>query len=232
MTLTNTVLSSLEEPLSAQIERLTSAYTWNGRNRNETKFSAVTLAKTAAIHSLSYSIYSNLGDIILCGDFNARTGNLKDFLENDDVQDLCINSCFNMAEELQVRNNRDIQISPFGRLLIETCISFNLAILNGRTGGDLSGQFTCYTHNGASTIDYAIVNKTLIQHIDHFTVHPPSFNSCHSPLSLVLKLSCDISKLDKNPNNLKDLPYSFKWDDVFRNRFIETLESTEFTTKY
>ena len=117
------------------IERLLSTtYTWNGRNRNETKFLAVTLAKTAAIHSLSYSIYSNLGDIILCGDFNARTGNLKDFLENDDVQDLCINWCFNMAEELQVRNNRDIQISPFGRLLIETCISFNLAILNGRTG--------------------------------------------------------------------------------------------------
>ena len=48
---------------------------------------------------------------------------------------------------------------------------------------------------------------------------------------MVVKLSCDISKLDKNPNNLKDLPYSFKWDDVFRNRFIETLESTEFTTK-
>ena len=122
--------------------------------------------------------YFNLGDIIPCGDFNARTGNLKDFLENDDVQDLCINSCFNMAEELQVRNNRDIQISPFGRLLIETCISFNLAILNGRTRGDLSDQYTWYTHNGASTIDYAIVDKTLIQHIDHFTVHPPSFNSC------------------------------------------------------
>ena len=172
-----------------------------------------------------------MGDIILCGDFNALTGNLKDFLENDDVQDLCINSCFDMAEELQDCNNRDIQISPFGRLLIEKCISFNLAILNGRTRGDLSGQYTCYTHNGASTIDYAIVYKTLIQHIYHVTVHPPNFNSCHSPLSFVLKLSCDISKLDKNQNNLKDLPYSFKWDDVFRNRFIETLESTEFTTK-
>ena len=37
--------------------------------------------------------------------------------------------------------------------------------------------------------------------------------------------------LDKNPNNLKDLPYSFKWDDVFRNRFSKTLKSTKFTTK-
>ena len=92
-------------------------------------------------------------------------------------------------------------------------------------------KYTCYIHNGASTIDYAIVDKTLIQHIDHFTVHPPSVNARHSPLSFVLKLSCDISKLDKNQNNLKDLPFSFKWDDVFRNRFIETLESTEFTTK-
>ena len=87
-----------------------------------------------------------------------------------------------MAEELQDRNNRFIQISPLGRLLIETCISFNLAILTGRTKGYLSGQYTCFTHNGASTIDYPIVDKTLIQHIDHFTVHPPSFNSCHSPL--------------------------------------------------
>ena len=92
-------------------------------------------------------------------------------------------------------------------------------------------KYTCYIHNGASTIDYAIVDKTLIQHIDHFTVHPPSVNARHSPLSFVLKLSCDISKLDKNQNNLKDLPFSFKWDDVFCNRFIETLESTEFTTK-
>ena len=49
-------------------------------------------------------------------------------------------------------------VKQTGRWLIYIkCVDNQLYILNGRTLGDLTGQFTCHTPRGSSTVDYNIV---------------------------------------------------------------------------
>lgn len=166
--------------------------------------------------------FSRKGNIIICGDFNARTGNLKDFLECSNFDSHC--PIDDLSDNLLSRNNRDSQISAFGRLLVETCIAFNLIILNGRTRGDFSGQFTCFTPNGSSVIDYAMVNKELFEYISFFAVNPPSFNSCHSPLTFALLL--DEVIVDKSGDSkLRDFPTAFRWDPLAKECFLSSLKS-------
>ena len=129
------------------------------------------------------------------GDFNARTGALQDFIANDinrfDVHDH--NQSISFPDQVSTnRNNRDITISPFGTRLVEMCLASNLKFLNGRTKGDLLGQFTCYTINGKSAVDYVITSETIIPKILFFTVEPPTYNTCHSPLSFALKIQSQI----------------------------------------
>ena len=43
-----------------------------------------------------------------------------------------------------VRNTKDTIVNSYGRKLIDTCISHNLTIVNGRVSGDLLGKYTSY----------------------------------------------------------------------------------------
>ena len=45
-----------------------------------------------------------------------------------------------------------------------------LRILNGRTTGDLLGQFACHTPNGCSVVDFFIVSENLFNNISFFKV--------------------------------------------------------------
>ena len=45
-------------------------------------------------------------------------------------------------------------VNQSGRWLLDRCIDNQLYILNGRTLGDLIGQYTCHTPRGSSTVDF------------------------------------------------------------------------------
>ena len=94
------------------------------------------------------------GDIILQGDFNARTSNNTDFVESDK---------FDTETEIQQphiipRNSKDKFIDGRGRELLDLCKSLDLNILNGRNSGDIFGDFTSFQWNGNSLIDYVITS--------------------------------------------------------------------------
>ena len=63
-------------------------------------------------------------------------------------------------------------VNQTGRWLIEKCVDNQLYILNGRTLGDLMGQFTCHTPRG----------------IHSMNVHDLSIFSDHCMISVKLKL--------------------------------------------
>ena len=72
------------------------------------------------------------------GDFNARTGNLDDCLLLDGG-----------LNNIESRANRDTKINSIVRLLVDTCKTTEVAILNDRIGEDKHmGDYTCVTHNG------------------------------------------------------------------------------------
>jgi hypothetical protein len=139
--------------------------------------------------------------LILLGDFNARTGNLDDFMDCDnfvahecgldvysdvyfDKRDVLASDNFHVT-----RHNCDRTINNNGRKLVELCQILNLKILNGRCGADKEkGEYTCRTANGQSTVDYALISSDSIPNISDFHVDnfDPCLSDAHSPILLEL----------------------------------------------
>ena len=75
--------------------------------------------------SLQENIYkfSKLGSIILCGDFNARIGDLDDCIKNTSVlEDFFPPNCsLNGSIEIESRNSKDNHCNSYGKLLAELC---------------------------------------------------------------------------------------------------------------
>jgi hypothetical protein len=85
------------------------------------------------------SQFCNKGEVLLCGDFNARTWELQDFIQNDDMNDN-FNECPvppNYTPEKPIIRNQLDKISNYHRnLLISLCKAMQLKLLNGRFLGD------------------------------------------------------------------------------------------------
>ncbi len=84
-------------------------------------------------HQLDRDIvqYSSLGDIMLLGDFNGRTGSSDDFIRNDRSKDLPLPPQY-VEDSNITQNNCDTKTNNFGKTLLELCVSSRLRILNGR----------------------------------------------------------------------------------------------------
>ena len=96
--------------------------------------------------------FSQIGSIILAGDFNARVGQMKDYILHDkrvgdlDSSDYC-------SDEPLKRASLDYTCNTRGRLLLDLCKSTSLSIANGRLGADKNtGAFTYYSKHVCSTI--------------------------------------------------------------------------------
>ncbi|KAH7437779.1 hypothetical protein KP509_05G088600 [Ceratopteris richardii] len=132
--------------------------------------------------------FSRDGDIILLGDFNARTGNsLTVFYDTSDE----------MLREMDVgefgleRCSHDKQQREYGRYLIEMTTTHGLAILNGLHRFPRAAGFTCFPHrHGASTMDYIMTQPSFIPCIQDFTVgaRPMGVAVDHALLTLSVSL--------------------------------------------
>ena len=112
----------------------------------------------------------------------------------------------------------DQTTNKYGRSLTNICISHNLRFLNGRTQGDMLGQFTCHKFNGASTIDYVILSQSLLEDVVNLSVLPLSLFSSHSPIAFTLRTK--VFKIDKNASHfLLPKPEVFIWKNEKINRF-------------
>ena len=118
--------------------------------------------------------------VMLAGDTNARTGNLKDFVDPDtffqdyfdfsDVSDEFFNKHIEL-ENLSIpldRCNSDYKTNTHGFRLIDICRNNNIFILNGRLFKDKNrGNFT---FRDLSVIDYVISSTDCLKHVINFEV--------------------------------------------------------------
>ena len=88
------------------------------------------------------------------------------------------------------------------------------------------GDFTYFTPNGVSSIDYAVVSEKLLTEIMGFVVSPLTDWSCHCLISFVLKSEVRV-KPKKSPSQLHPLPVSFKWNNILKTRFLDELSSQQ-----
>lgn len=87
------------------------------------------------------------GDILICGDLNARTGGLSDSLAADDISE-SFNDCplppTYIPDSQKNRKQMDKKNNMHGSLLVDVCKKHQLRILNGRFLGDSLGYYTFF----------------------------------------------------------------------------------------
>ena len=136
--------------------------------------------------------------ILLIGDFNARSGKMKDYvtLEKCVVQEAGLpeseNDLFCNSEKLSSLNilthrvNSDTKCDNNGHKLVDMCKNTGLLIVNGRVGQDSSiGKTTC---KSVSTIDYVISSVDLFPYIQDMGVdcYDPLLSDVHNPIFVEL----------------------------------------------
>ncbi len=176
--------------------------------------------------------HQNKGHTILCGDMNARIGNLTDFAENDALEQYIpiptSYRCHNV--DIKHRSSIDCTENDYGRKLIDICIGNRLIILNGRTRGDSLGNFTCVKKNGSSLVDYTIVSQELLKYVSYFTVLRKLDFSDHRPILLYLNFNINIPDVEDHIP-LADTPGKFTFNEESARLYKLALQSPEICDK-
>ena len=114
--------------------------------------------------------YFEMYHILLCGDFNSRTGQASDYESG-------------VTDVPSERSNEDIVSNKYGQLLLNFCINTGFKIAKGCMFDDNGiGRYTHFSPNGSSTIDYLIFNENNI--ISKYEVLPRLVASDHCPINI------------------------------------------------
>ena len=122
-------------------------------------FSARAVDGDAFFNNLSKKVYEyqSEGEIIICGDFNARLGSESDFIEGVDV-----------VKPMMVI---DTTTNSYCDILLDFLIDCNLCMLNGRLG---THDFTHISTRGKSVVDYVFVPHEQFASFIEFSVQSMS----------------------------------------------------------
>ena len=165
------------------------------------------------------------GEVVLCGDFNARIAHQTGMIRND------ISNFLPMPEDYEPdnykdRNSQDGTTNSHCKQFISLVSNNQLTILNGRTLGDLQGQFTSIQLKGCSVIDYFAVSSRLHRKVNFLKIQNLTMYSDHRPL--VMELRCPPIAVDppkKLNEDYQKAPPRFIFDDSNKDNFIEAQNS-------
>ena len=165
---------------------------------------------------------------LICGDLNARTGNLDDTLLNNNINKYLQGNddCYLVEDtkDIPCRKSKDVEINNFGRLFINFCKINDLVILNGRTNSDSEGKFTCIANGGRSIVDYFVTDIGLYEHvIDLKVIARPE--SDHFPLLLTLNCSLSCNECEQNADPINCTPIkNFIWNEKCKDQYNAILD--------
>ncbi|XP_051813220.1 uncharacterized protein LOC110949666 isoform X1 [Acanthochromis polyacanthus] len=109
-------------------------------------------------HLLSLLYRLDVDCSYLCGDFNARISNLKDYIDTD---------------EIPIRNALDLSSNKHGEAFIEFLKDAKCCVLNGRLNSD-ADNFTSASVRGKAVVDYIITPHKDIKSCLEINVYTPS----------------------------------------------------------
>ena len=155
-------------------------------------------------------------DILLVGDFNARTGNLNFNPRKENWED-----GRQLNVEGKLRASMDPKVNSRGKKLLSMLSECNLSILNGNILGDVFGDLTCLTYNGASVVDYVITSGPVKAQVKSFKVLPMTTYSDHKPLLCSFKAHISLSHIQVLTSLFEDAPKRPKWDESMRLELLE-----------
>ena len=147
-------------------------------------------------------------NIILCGDFNARSGGLEDRVLCDNIPGVDLLEYQSLDHLLTERNCQDHTSNSHGTSLIDLCVENNLTLLNGRISGDLFGELSYVNYAGASVIDYFAVSQSLLRSTNFLRINDLNSYSDHKPI-IASFLTLENSSHTDETFNFSDAPLSF-----------------------
>ena len=172
-------------------------------------------------------------NLLLLGDFNARTGSENTMSRNEsETLDRLNNGSF--ATDSSAPSSPRVSTDPVtnlrGRKLLDFGTEWNLTLLNGSIIGDARGSWTCQRYNGLSVIDYVLISHQLkskmrsleVLDFTEFSDHKPLKCSMDCPRAMSLS---DVVLLE----SFEDQPLGFKWqanENESKKSFMKML-STE-----
>ena len=167
------------------------------------------------LHDLNQLLLSlRQTEILIAGDMNARLGGLNTIPPNQHISEDILSS--GDPSYRQLRSSKDTVCNERGTKLLDCLSSTELTILNGCTIGDLTGQLTCHTYNGASVVDYIIASDNIRSSTRSLKVRPLLPLSDHCPIEVVLntKTILESATAQKKLLNLPEAPRRIKWKDT------------------
>ena len=161
------------------------------------------------------------GEVLISGDFNARTSNKNDIIAPDKFDDELE---IEIEGKYMERNSQDKTINKRGEDLLDLCKSLDLRIANGRKIGDPFGNYTCLKWNGNSVVDYLLTSNDIFDHVPTFKVgdYYPLLSD-HCPLFYNLEVPQD--SVDIKKETLKEIPKTFRWSETETAKFLANLQS-------
>ena len=162
------------------------------------------------------------GQIIVCGDLNARTGQVADTLNPQG--DKHLPGIGNIPSPLRSpRLNYDKATNNHGSQLLQLCRSLGLYIVNGRFRGDSYGRYTHSSSKGNSTVDYFITDIN-VESLRAFTVSQLTPLSDHSKITAYLNRSAPNHETIK-PNKLHNIKQRYKWKEQSTEAFQNAIKN-------
>lgn len=158
--------------------------------------------------------FKPLGDVLIVGDCNARTGAMDDYIRANPFGDL-LNHIDDVLEEA-ASVNVDSIVNTLGRKLIELCKITGMQIRTGRHG-PVSDNYTCYRYNGRSVIDYLITIANVANHLTVFKIGDRTVSSDHCPIIFALP-RFGLHKILKNAHDSIS-KRMFKWDIKYKDAY-------------
>ncbi len=173
----------------------------------------------------------SLGGVLLAGDFNARTGTNIDFIDCSQLADvLLVPQAIEdtLPNDMLERQIRDTITAGKHREFLDLCRTTRLFILNGRTLGDISGEYTCLSNKGFSTVDYFLTIANQLKGVKHLEVNCDEkylghkyAHSDHRPLVLTITQQWQPPLVQQKA--IKHLP-RFKYDTAKVAEFSKSVQ--------
>ena len=131
--------------------------------------------------------YSQLSEVLLVGDFNARTTNEQASIlrGKEDCNPIWLTEESNHQWTRFSEDNKSNNL--FGEQLLTLCGTFDLLVIcNGLDIWANLGNFTCNTYNGTSVVDYAICSHVMCEKMEEVRIGDQirDLKSDHKPIYL------------------------------------------------
>ena len=173
--------------------------------------------------------------VSVCGDFNSRTGDMKDFEEpvngknSSLITDLDTVSRIpsNMQNKWSIKHRlcRDKKVNAYGKDLINLCRASSIRIMNGFFDESITDRFTCHTPMGQSVVDYLLCSEPAFNCLQEFNIKDKLTESDHTPLSFSFNFP-KLPKTNKYVNNIMQTrTFKYVFDKSKTEEYLSNFDS-------